>query len=515
MSKIKLSMVALLVWFVALSQIDLLLDNLALDPFVFIYVIGMIVIMFLFPVLGKQDLILSTFVVQSLHAFTYGFSTLTIGSGDITLFFINVVIVQVTLMLMRSITSPLFDFNTAAETFLLGSNNLRILPRTEGEQVINHELYRARRFERPFTVIYCRLPEETLEATDDVIQSNNVNWHISKDFKRRYQHMQLAKLIMSLTYKSDVIIEQGDSLIIGLPETEAEQARLFVNQLGILVTDTLGINPIIGKAHFPDEGLIYDNLASEAENTATLWDDHSKGHTEARNGDVLVEIEERMRIEEKAEWVNKMPVPSPTTRRNYRVMKRAFDVVVICLALPVILPVMGIIALLIFLNDGDEIFYMQGRTGYGGHRFQMYKFRTMHVNAVAVPATKVVMSDGSVRYIWPEKIEEDPRITRIGRFLRKTSLDELPQLLNVLKGDMSLVGPRPTTWMLDKYTTHQTERLAVPPGITGLWQISARDATNFDERLLWDMKYIDKANLWMDIVIIWRTVTQVFNKGGV
>jgi len=181
---------------------------------------------------------------------------------------------------------------------------------------------------------------------------------------------------------------------------------------------------------------------------------------------------------------------------------------------PLMLPVMLLIALAIKLDDGGPIFYMQGRTGHAGHRFKMFKFRTMIVNAKPIPPTLVVLPNGKKQYTWPDKSKHDPRITRVGRFLRKSSLDEIPQILNVIRGDMSIVGPRPTTWELDKYTLHQTERLTVRPGITGLWQVSARESTNFDERLLWDMKYIQKMSLLLDAQIIWRTVASVFQKKG-
>ena len=116
---------------------------------------------------------------------------------------------------------------------------------------------------------------------------------------------------------------------------------------------------------------------------------------------------------------------------------------------------------------------------------------------------------------WPDfKITNDPRITRIGRILRKTSLDELPQLLNVLKGEMSLVGPRPTSFSAETYQLWQTERLDVVPGLTGLWQIVGRGSTEFDERLRLDIAYIERRCLMLDIEILIRTITAVFEQRG-
>jgi lipopolysaccharide/colanic/teichoic acid biosynthesis glycosyltransferase len=112
------------------------------------------------------------------------------------------------------------------------------------------------------------------------------------------------------------------------------------------------------------------------------------------------------------------------------------------------------------------------------------------------------------------KIIDDPRITRVGRFLRRTSLDELPQLLNVIKGDMSLVGPRPTSFTPDTYSLWHTERLEVPPGITGLWQVRGRNATTFDERLRLDIEYMREMSFWLDLKILFLTITSVFRGSG-
>jgi lipopolysaccharide/colanic/teichoic acid biosynthesis glycosyltransferase len=116
---------------------------------------------------------------------------------------------------------------------------------------------------------------------------------------------------------------------------------------------------------------------------------------------------------------------------------------------------------------------------------------------------------------WPDfKITDDPRVTSIGRLLRKTSLDELPQIINVLKGDMSLVGPRPTSFEASTYDLWHTERLEVLPGITGLWQVNGRSDLDFDDRLGLDIAYIENQSLWLDIEILFRTVAAVFSQRG-
>lgn len=181
------------------------------------------------------------------------------------------------------------------------------------------------------------------------------------------------------------------------------------------------------------------------------------------------------------------------------------------MALPAILPLLLICAALIWLDDPGPVFFKQLRTGKGGRRFPMYKFRTMVTNAEELKAKYAHLNE----LTWPDfKISNDPRNTRVGRILRKTSLDELPQIINVLKGDMSLVGPRPTSFDSSTYALWHTERLEVVPGITGLWQISGRSNLDFDERLGLDVEYIEQQSLMMDIWILFRTVTAVFSRDG-
>jgi lipopolysaccharide/colanic/teichoic acid biosynthesis glycosyltransferase len=174
---------------------------------------------------------------------------------------------------------------------------------------------------------------------------------------------------------------------------------------------------------------------------------------------------------------------------------------------PLALPLMMLTALLVYIDSPGPIFFRQLRTGKGGRRFRMYKFRTMVPNAEELKLAYAHLNE----LTWPDfKITDDPRVTRIGRILRKTSLDELPQLLNVIKGDMSVVGPRPTSFSPETYRLWHTERLEVLPGITGLWQVNGRSNLDFDERLKLDIAYIERQSLWMDIQIIMRTGAQVF-----
>lgn len=176
-------------------------------------------------------------------------------------------------------------------------------------------------------------------------------------------------------------------------------------------------------------------------------------------------------------------------RPGYELAKRIMDVSLCLMVLPFVLPVFLICALLIWLDDPGPIFFKQLRTGKGGARFRMYKFRTMVTNAEELKQKYAHLNE----LTWPDfKMTNDPRVTRVGRILRKTSLDELPQIINVLKGDMSLVGPRPTSFDVSTYSLRHTERLEVLPGITGLWQISGRSDIDFDQRLLLDIEYIEQ-----------------------
>ena len=156
--------------------------------------------------------------------------------------------------------------------------------------------------------------------------------------------------------------------------------------------------------------------------------------------------------------------------------------------------------------------YASKRIGKGGKSFNFYKFRTMVPNAKAMEAQLMHLNELQ----WPDfKITNDPRVTKVGKFLRKTSLDELPQLLNVIKGEMSLVGPRPTIFGTNDYRLWQTERLDFPPGLTGLWQVTARGSVNMDERTRMDIAYIERACILLDIYIILKTVGTIFRPSGI
>lgn len=202
--------------------------------------------------------------------------------------------------------------------------------------------------------------------------------------------------------------------------------------------------------------------------------------------------------------------------RRRLAVKRVIDLLFCLLLLPLLVPLGLLLGLLIRLDSPGPVLYRQKRVGAGGRLLQVYKFRTMCADADA-RLKEWLARDPALRAEWErdQKLRHDPRITRMGRFLRKTSLDELPQLINVARGDMSLVGPRPiVSGEAKKYGQVFDEYCRVRPGITGLWQISGRNNTTYAERVALDHYYINNWSVWMDIWILARTVPVVLTGYG-
>ena len=194
-------------------------------------------------------------------------------------------------------------------------------------------------------------------------------------------------------------------------------------------------------------------------------------------------------------------------------MKRGLDVLIATILLLLALPVLLLIAAAIKLSSPGSILFVQERIGLNKHRFRIYKFRTMIANAESyLSDLKAKNETGGAAF----KMKNDPRVTGFGRFLRRSSLDELPQLINVLTGDMSLVGPRPLTVKdLESFPESSYERrFSVKPGITCLYQISGRALLSFDQWMLLDLRYIDQWSLWLDVTILARTIPAVLKGAG-
>ena len=209
-------------------------------------------------------------------------------------------------------------------------------------------------------------------------------------------------------------------------------------------------------------------------------------------------------------------VQNNLAKKSNRIMKRIFDIVATVCGGILILPILAIVAILIYIDSPGPIVFGHKRVGQGGKEFPCYKFRSMVPNAQE--ALEVYLKENpAAREEWERdfKLKDDPRITRIGKFLRKTSLDELPQLWNVLVGDMSLVGPRPIVRdEIVKYGDYINDFYLVPPGITGVWQVSGRSDTTYEERVLMDSWYVHNWSVWIDIVYLLKTVLAVVKSKG-
>jgi lipopolysaccharide/colanic/teichoic acid biosynthesis glycosyltransferase len=238
---------------------------------------------------------------------------------------------------------------------------------------------------------------------------------------------------------------------------------------------------------------------------------------------------------------------SVSSQHLYSISKRLFDLVLSLVCLLLLLPMLAFIALLIKIDSSGPVFFVQTRIGKGGRPFKILKFRTMK-NGLSDPhhrafmqafvrgeisSTQAGLNNPSPRDADPQRqsrlLAEKPdgdktrsfkpfhksQVTRLGRFLRKTSLDELPQLLNVLAGNMSLVGPRPNVpWEVEEYKPWHRKRLSVLPGITGLAQVNGRSCLDFDTIVRYDIEYIQRANLWLDLWILVQTVSRVLDGQG-
>lgn len=197
-------------------------------------------------------------------------------------------------------------------------------------------------------------------------------------------------------------------------------------------------------------------------------------------------------------------------------IKRLMDITISLLALFFLAPFLGVISLLIHYGSPGPVLYRQNRLGKNGKEFKFLKFRTMYTNGDEIFQAKL-KEDKNFRDEWRkfQKVKYDPRITRIGAFLRKYSIDELPQLINILKGDMSVVGPRPIMInQREMYGPGINDYVQIRPGVTGLWQVSGRNHTTFARRAAFDMEYIQRWSLWLDMYIILRTFREVVSKDG-
>ena len=192
----------------------------------------------------------------------------------------------------------------------------------------------------------------------------------------------------------------------------------------------------------------------------------------------------------------------------YEVVKRLIDIVCSFVGILVLSPLFIIIAIIVKFTSKGPIFFSQKRVGRNGKEFDMYKFRSMVVNAEELKEKLAAQNEMSGPMF---KMKDDPRVTKVGKFIRKTSIDELPQLWNILKGDMSLVGPRPSLPKeVAQFEDWMYKRLEVKPGLTCYWQVSGRNNIDFEDWMKLDIRYVEEKNLWIDIKLIFKTVGVLF-----
>jgi lipopolysaccharide/colanic/teichoic acid biosynthesis glycosyltransferase len=206
----------------------------------------------------------------------------------------------------------------------------------------------------------------------------------------------------------------------------------------------------------------------------------------------------------------------PTHRLQYSIFKRALDLVIVLAILPCLLPLLLSVALVIRIGSHGPIFYRQKRVGRFGRPFTLWKFRSMQVNGDEILRQHFAAHpEAELEWGKTRKLRDDPRVTTLGRFLRRTSLDELPQFLNVLNGSMSLVGPRPIVAAeRESYGDAYLFYASAKPGLSGLWQVSGRSNLSYEQRVAMDAEYIGRWNLALDLLILWRTAGVVWNSRG-
>ena len=217
------------------------------------------------------------------------------------------------------------------------------------------------------------------------------------------------------------------------------------------------------------------------------------------------------------ETTNTLMIPriiEKNSKRNvYLHIKRFFDIVISTIGLIVLSPVFLILAIIVKVDSKGPIFFAHTRIGKNGKKFKMYKFRTMYENAQDM--IKDFTPEQMKEYKENSKLENDPRITKIGKILRKTSLDELPQIINILKGELSIIGPRPIIEPeLEKYEENKEKFLSLTPGLTGYWQANGRSNTTYEERMQMELYYVDNMSFKLDIKIFFKTILSVIKREG-
>lgn len=236
------------------------------------------------------------------------------------------------------------------------------------------------------------------------------------------------------------------------------------------------------------------------------------------NGNLAIDINEDILFDYPT-GVDKVEKEIKTNKKVlYKITKRAIDIIGAMIGIILLIPtiILVYIARKILKEDQGPLFYKQLRYGKNGKIFRLYKFRSMCINADKKLKEYLDNNeDAKNEFEKTHKLQKDPRITKLGNFLRKTSLDELPQMINILKGEMSFVGPRPViSEEVEEYGVNKDKFLSVTPGLTGYWQVNGRSNTTYEERMLMELYYVENCSLWLDTKIFFKTFITVFKKEG-
>lgn len=236
------------------------------------------------------------------------------------------------------------------------------------------------------------------------------------------------------------------------------------------------------------------------------------------NGNLAIDINEDILFDYPT-GVDKVEKEIKTNKKVlYKITKRAIDIIGAIIGIILLIPttILIYIARKILKEDQGPLFYEQLRYGKNGKIFRLYKFRSMCINADKKLKEYLDNNeDAKNEFEKTHKLQKDPRITKLGNFLRKTSLDELPQMINILKGEMSFVGPRPViSEEVEEYGVNKDKFLSVTPGLTGYWQVNGRSNTTYEERMLMELYYVENCSLWLDTKIFFKTFITVFKKEG-
>lgn len=236
------------------------------------------------------------------------------------------------------------------------------------------------------------------------------------------------------------------------------------------------------------------------------------------NGNLAIDINEDILFDYPT-GVDKVEKEIKTNKKVlYKITKRAIAIIGAIIGIILLIPtiILVYIARKILKEDQGPLFYKQLRYGKNGKIFRLYKFRSMCINADKKLKEYLDNNeDAKNEFEKTHKLQKDPRITKLGNFLRKTSLDELPQMINILKGEMSFVGPRPViSEEVEEYGVNKDKFLSVTPGLTGYWQVNGRSNTTYEERMLMELYYVENCSLWLDTKIFFKTFITVFKKEG-